>query len=202
MFDSIYIKAILGIVIGAALGVTWSRLTRCSTGACPLTGTWWTAGLIGALFGLILAITPGGGASRAASAGTQEKVDANQPAPADAVVPRQGDKAMPKQVQSVAQFENEVLQAPRPVLVDFSATWCGPCRLLAPVMDQLAAELAGRADVAKVDVDTVPDLAARYQIQSVPTVILFNGGKPTKSFVGVRSRSDYLNAVQQTAGAR
>ena len=77
------------------------------------------------------------------------------------------------------------------VLVDFWATWCGPCRMLGPVIEQLAADFDGKATVAKVDVDECSALAMRYGIQSIPTVIVFKDGKPVHTLVGLRSYEDY-----------
>jgi thioredoxin 1 len=74
-------------------------------------------------------------------------------------------------------FDDEVLKSDKPVLVDFSATWCGPCRQIAPYIDQLADEYAGRAKVAKLDIDDSPKTAARYGIRGVPTLYVFKDGK-------------------------
>jgi thioredoxin 1 len=74
-------------------------------------------------------------------------------------------------------FDEEVLKSDKPVLVDFSATWCGPCRQIAPFIDQLASEYAGRAKVAKLDIDESPNTAARYGIRGVPTLYVFKDGK-------------------------
>jgi len=83
------------------------------------------------------------------------------------------------------QFKTEVLGAKQPVLVDFYAPWCGPCKAMTPALESLATELAGRAKIVKVNVDDSPDLAAEYQITGVPTMILFNGGDVVESFVGM-----------------
>src|SRR5215471_12639926 len=81
-------------------------------------------------------------------------------------------------------FEDEVLRADRPVLVDFSANWCPPCRMMEPVINELAAELAGHLVVGRLDVDRHPEMAALFGILSMPTLILFAGGRPVDRLVG------------------
>jgi len=84
-------------------------------------------------------------------------------------------------------FETEVLQADIPVFVDFQATWCGPCKMMAPIVDQLAEEFEGRVKVVKLDIDESHEVAAQYKIKGVPTFILFNGGKSVHTWVGANS---------------
>ena len=81
-------------------------------------------------------------------------------------------------------FEAEVLQASQPVLVDFWADWCYPCKMIAPFVEELAREYDGRLKVAKVDVDISPNTALTYNIRSIPTLLLFRGGKPVDQIVG------------------
>lgn len=81
-------------------------------------------------------------------------------------------------------FESEVLKSDKPVLVDFFATWCGPCKMLAPVIDELAVEYEGKAKVAKLDTDESGEVAARYGIMGVPTVMIFKGGRKVDEQVG------------------
>lgn len=86
---------------------------------------------------------------------------------------------------TLSNFEEEVLHSDKPVLVDFWATWCGPCRMLAPVIAQIAQEQEGKIKVGKIDVDEQPELAMRYGIASIPTLKVFQDGQVVKSSVGV-----------------
>lgn len=92
-------------------------------------------------------------------------------------------------VLTQANFEQEVLQSSVPVLVDFWATWCGPCRMLAPTIAKIAEEQAGALKVGKVDVDEEPELAAQYGIASIPTLMVFKNGERVKAAVGVQPKA-------------
>jgi thioredoxin 1 len=94
-----------------------------------------------------------------------------------------------------AEFEREVLQAEGLVLVDFWASWCPPCRRLAPAIDALAGEYEGRLTVAKVDVDESPELAQRFGIQSIPTLILFRDGRPVDKRLGALPKDELQGFV-------
>lgn len=98
-----------------------------------------------------------------------------------------------------AEFEREVLQAEGLVLVDFWAAWCPPCRRLAPTLEALAAESEGRLAVAKVDVDENPELARRYGIQSIPTLILFRDGRAVDKRLGALPKDDLRHFVDAQA---
>jgi thioredoxin 1 len=101
----------------------------------------------------------------------------------------QGVKKMKATIEvNESNFEAEVLKSERPVVVDFWAQWCGPCKMLAPVLDELASEQAGRAKVAKVNLDENPGLAARYKVQAIPTLLYFSGGEVKEMTVGMSSK--------------
>jgi thioredoxin 1 len=88
-------------------------------------------------------------------------------------------------------FTQQVLEADVPVLVDFWAEWCGPCRALGPVIESLSGQYEERAKIVKVDIDSNQQLAMKYGIRSIPTVMLFDKGQVEETFVGVRPRTDY-----------
>ena len=96
---------------------------------------------------------------------------------------------------TVDNFEQEVIRSEQPVLVDFWAAWCGPCRMLAPAVAQIAAECEGKIKVGKVNVDEQEELAAMFRISSIPTLVVLKDGKVTNSSVGVRSKKQILEML-------
>jgi thioredoxin 1 len=149
------------LVIGAGLGALLGYFGQCTSGTCPLTANWKRGALYGAVLGLVFHLASGGGSY--------------QP---------------PKHVKTIAEasFDAEVLQAGQPVVVDFFATWCGPCKVLSPRLDKLAGEFGDRIKFVAVDVDQAQTLAANYKVEGVPTLLFFGpDGKVADTSVGLLS---------------
>lgn len=174
---------ILSVGVGAALGAALGWLGSCSSGTCPLTATWWRGAIFGGLLGLFFDAS----AARDLAGGRElRRTDG------------------PVQPVREADFDAAIRQAPGPVLVDFYATWCGPCKRLAPVLSALAGEYAGRVKFVKVDVDRDPALAARYQITGVPTLLWFHQGRAVARLTGApgaRELRERLDAWLAAAGS-
>lgn len=172
---TLIISVLIGGVIGAAMG--W--VGKCSSGTCPLTSTWWRGGLYGAVMGLVFFLVSGQGGG----------LDMNRTT---------------KNVKPVSesQFTTEVLQASQPVLVDFYAVWCGPCKALAPIVEEVAGQYAGKIQTVKVNVDEASALAQRYNIESIPTLMVFKDGKPVATRVGGASKETLASWLQKTLEAK
>jgi len=156
-----------GGLVGAALGY----FGQCSSGTCPLTSTWWRGAIYGAVMGLIFYFVSGrSGAAEEAS----------------------------KNVRAIkeADFESEVVHAPLPVVVDFYAPWCGPCRKLSPMLDKLAGPLSDKIKFVKINVDDASRLAQQFQIEGVPALLFFKSGKVVDSVVGLPSADELKTRLQ------
>lgn len=94
-------------------------------------------------------------------------------------------------------FESEVVNSGKPVLLDFWASWCGPCRAVAPIMDELASQFEGKAKIGKINVDEQSELSAKFRIMSIPTVMLFKDGQMVEKIIGARSKEDFAKLIEK-----
>ncbi len=153
---------VIKLALGAGLGALLGYFGQCNSGTCPLTANWKRGALYGAVLGLMFHLASGGGSY--------------QP---------------PKSVKAIAEadFEAEVIRAGQPVVVDFFATWCGPCKTLAPRLDALAGEYARSIKFVSVNIDQAPSLAAKYNVEGVPTLLFFGvDGNIENASVGLISK--------------
>lgn len=108
---------------------------------------------------------------------------------------KEGGKIMDVLKITSENFEQEVINADKMVVVDFYADWCGPCKMMAPIIEEIAKELEGKAKVGKINIDDNQNLAVEYQVMSIPTIAIFKQGKVIQSFVGVTDKQEILDAV-------
>jgi len=179
MHKAMFVQLALGLLIGGSLGAVLGYFGKCSTGTCPLTANPYRGAFLGSVMGGLLAFS--GGGSRTRPEGNES-----------------GYAAL--QIDNEADFERLVLQSDQPVMVDFYSDGCPPCRQLAPTVEVLAEDYAGRAVVAKVNVDHAPDLARRYGVQAIPCVVFLNGGEETQRLVGLQPRSAYTDVLDKLIG--
>jgi thioredoxin len=161
------------LVIGAGIGGALGYFGKCTSGACPLTATWRRGALLGALIGAVLYSTLAGRGARAMNESSRN-------------VTRIGE----------AQFAGEVEQATSPVVVDFYATWCGPCRMLSPRLDKLAEEFSRKIKFVKVNVDEAQELAGRFRVEGIPTLLLFKNGKLEDRVTGLLPEAELRSRLK------
>lgn len=170
-------KVLIGCLIGALIGY----FGQCSSGTCPLTSTWWRGAIYGGVLGLLFSAMTSGPNSVEMAQST-------------------------KSVRQIAEgeFDAVIAKSTLPVLVDFYAPWCGPCKALAPVLDKQADEFTGKIEFLKVNVDEAADLSRKFNIQGVPTLLFFKDGKIVDTVVGglssdaLRSRLEALSGMKDT----
>jgi len=183
------IRIAAGLLVGASLGASLGYVGKCSTGTCPLTANPLRGalfcGVLGVLFSLSLAPAPACGPTGALVRGAEE-VQAGQSS---------------LHITSMEEFEQRVLGAGIPVLADLYSDSCGPCRALGPVIEGLARTYQGRAVVAKVSLDRLPQLAGRYGITAIPAVVFFSKGTEVDRLIGLRSEGDYAKALDRLIGS-
>jgi thioredoxin 1 len=145
---------IMAVAAGAGIGAALGYFGKCSSGGCALTATWWRGAMFGGLLGAVVYSTSAQGGSGAMNESGQN-------------------------VTRIAetQFAGEVEKATGPVVVDFYATWCGPCKMLSPRLDKLAGEFSGKIKFVKVNVDEAQQLAGRFRVEGIPTLLFFKDGK-------------------------
>jgi len=94
-------------------------------------------------------------------------------------------------------FQTDVLEADKPVLVDFWATWCGPCMMQGPIVDKLATDFGDRAHIGKLNVETAPDIASRYGVMAIPTILIFKGGETVERLTGLRQEAELTQILEK-----
>ncbi len=161
----IMMSMMISILIGGGLGALLGYFGKCASGSCLLTANWRRGAVYGAVLGFLFHQFSGGGGS-----GSVNQSTANV------------------QLITQAQFETEVAQSDRPVVVDVYAPWCGPCRRLSPLLDELAGSLTNKVKFVKVNLDEAAALAQRFGVQAVPTLLFFKDGQLLDSLAGLPSR--------------
>ena len=172
-----------GILLGAAIGA-WIGMSRsCTTGTCPLTSNPYLGGMYGGLMGYLIVTAFLNHATTSWNPTTEDNAMATLSQ--DTVT----------SISSKAEFNQHVLGSSVPVLVDMWATWCGPCRAQLPIVEQVAGQAGEKARVVKVNVDDVPDVASDLGVTSIPTLLVFQGGKEVRRLVGLQSAASLSSAL-------
>lgn len=165
---------VLCLLVGGGLGAAVGHYGKCTSGTCPLTSTWWRGALYGAVLGFLVYSTQGGHGGKA-------------PATPNLKPATESD------------FAAGVLPSKGVAVVDFYATWCGPCKTLAPLLNELAAPLTNRVAFVKVDIDQSAKLAERYGVQAVPTLVFFRDGQVVDRMVGLPAKAELKARLEQLA---
>ena len=165
------------LLVGGGIGAALGYYGKCSSGTCPLTSTWWRGAIYGAVLGSLFYYVSGGTNAASLNKSTEN-------------VKRIGE----------SQFDTEVIQSPSPVVADFYATWCGPCKILSPRLDKLAGSFTNRVHFVKINVDEAPALSQRFDIQGIPTLLFFKNGKVVDRIVGLPATDALKARLESLAG--
>ena len=191
----------LGILLGGSLGFAYQKLVGCRTGTCPLTATPLRAITYGAVMGLLFSLTA---CSRSGLPTAANQAPEN-PTSKEATMANASNvihltTGAFNRVKEQVQNHWKAGQEYRPVIIDFWAPWCGPCRAQAPILDQVSSQIGERAIVAKVNVDEEPGLAGSFGVQAIPTLVVMKGGKVVQRFTGTQDAKTLIEALE-AAGA-
>lgn len=176
MIKTLFIPLAIALLLGGALGALMGYLGKCKSGTCPLTANPQRGAMFGAVFSALVVLSMSSTTPRETDAEGSEHV---------------------VHISSAQEFSDTVLQSKLPVLVDFYSDACGPCRRLSPTIGELAGEFVGRALIAKVNVNVLPDLAGRYQISGVPAVLFYVDGQEATRIVGYNPKEVYERQLGQ-----
>lgn len=177
------LKLFLGLLLGGAIGAGMGYYGKCTSGTCPLTATPWRGGLYGAFMGILVAVAIG--------SGTPVNIED---------VPKEVRLAGQKhvvQIESVESFQAIMADSRMPVLLDIYAEWCAPCRSMQPTIDKLAVEFEGNAVIAKLNIDNVPEVAKKYGVSKVPTVLIFSNGELVETVAGAHTSDRYSTLLNR-----
>ena len=174
-------KLVIAILIGGAIGGLIGSRRSCETGTCPLTSNPYSGALYGAVMGFFLVSAVFGTTTPRAS--TEDTAMAAT------------TSTLVTEIKNNDEFKQQVLNATVPTLVDLWATWCAPCRAQMPIVEQVAEKAGDKARVVKVNVDEAGDIAESLGVSSIPTLVVFKGGKEEKRFVGVQSADTLSRAL-------
>jgi thioredoxin 1 len=181
------IKLIIGIGIGVAIGAVMGSIGKCDSGGCPLTANPKRGALIGGLLGLLITLS----SARVSNEATLSRIEEST---RQGIV--KGEQTMSKVIDfTESSFEKETEKGI--TLVDFWASWCGPCRLQLPILERVSEKVGDRVKVGKVNVDDCPEIANRFGVQSIPTLIILKDGKEVSRHVGVTQETVLLDAVEK-----